>query len=112
MFELVMSADNHVVLQNPFFGIIAIPKNVAMKLSEAIHTIWKGTSPGARRARQLIKLAVLALLFIATFWVVPIGDVVESLLNADPLYLLLGFVLVFPVGYLRAAQRKLLIRLR
>lgn len=81
-----------------------------MKLSEVIQTIWKGTSPGARRARQLIKLAVLVILFIAIFWVVPIGDVVESLLNADPLYLLLGFALAFPVGYLRAVQMKLLIR--
>ncbi|MEA3441118.1 MAG: lysylphosphatidylglycerol synthase transmembrane domain-containing protein [Chloroflexota bacterium] len=81
-----------------------------MNKTQLIREIWRGTTPTARRARRAIKILFLITLFIVLFWIVPIRDVIYALLNADPLYIFLGLILVFPVVFLGAVQLKLLIR--
>lgn len=81
-----------------------------MHKTQLIREIWRGTTPTARRVRRAIKIFFLIALFIVLFWIVPIRDVIYALLNADPLYIFLGLILVFPVVFLGAVQLKLLIR--
>lgn len=81
-----------------------------MHKTQLIREIWRGTTPTARRVRRAIKIFFLIALFIVLFWIVPIRDVIYALLNADPLNIFLGLILVFPVVFLGAVQLKLLIR--
>lgn len=81
-----------------------------MHKTQLIREIWRGTTLTARRVRRAIKIFFLIALFIVLFWIVPIRDVIYALLNADPLYIFLGLILVFPVVFLGAVQLKLLIR--
>jgi len=81
------------------------------KLSQAIHS-WLGrdASPAVRRWRRVLKIALLIGLFAGLFWLVPIQDVFQSLLSADPFLLALGMALALLVIFLDAVQFKILIR--
>ncbi|MFM8321421.1 MAG: lysylphosphatidylglycerol synthase transmembrane domain-containing protein [Chloroflexota bacterium] len=47
-------------------------------------------SPEAQRIRSTIKILILIALFAGLFWIIPLQEVVQAILTADPLYLLLG----------------------
>jgi len=81
-----------------------------MGILKNIQTLWGGTTPKEKRNRRIIKISFLIILFIALFWIVPIEDVLYALLTADPLLVLAGWMLVFPVMYLGAVQLKILTR--
>ena len=81
-----------------------------MNLSQRLRWIWKGETPEAQRARRILKLALLLALFIGLFWIIPIRDVIYALLNADPLFLVLGLLLGVPSVYFNAMQLKILVQ--
>jgi len=81
-----------------------------MKLIHTIRDVWKGVTPAAKRIRRAIKIMFLIALFIVFFYIVPVRDVYNALINADPLYVGFGLILAFPVMFLGAVQLKLLIR--
>jgi uncharacterized protein (TIRG00374 family) len=81
-----------------------------MRIIDIVHSYWDGTTTTGRRTRRLIKILFFIILFVALFWVVPIKEVFYALLSAAPLYVLIGWLLVFPVIYLGAVQLKILTR--
>jgi uncharacterized protein (TIRG00374 family) len=81
-----------------------------MRIIDIVRSYWDGTTTTGRRIRRLIKILFFIILFVALFWVVPIKEVFYALLSADPLYVLIGWLLVFPVVYLGAVQLKILTR--
>jgi uncharacterized protein (TIRG00374 family) len=81
-----------------------------MKLTQSLNWFFRGTSPKAQNARRITKILVLLALFIGLFWIVPVKDVINALLKADPGYFALGLITGFLTAYLTAVQMAVLIR--
>jgi len=70
-----------------------------MKLLNQLRWLLLDRDPRAQRIRRALKILLLAALFLALFWVIPVQSVLRSILSADVLLFLLGYglsvVLVF-----------------
>jgi uncharacterized protein (TIRG00374 family) len=81
-----------------------------MRLIKALRWFFRDSSPGAQRARRAAKLFILVALFAILFWMVPIDQVIQAVLSADPFYLALGIGLGIFGTALTAVQMEPLTR--
>lgn len=81
-----------------------------MKFLEKLRWFFLGTELEVQRARRLVKIIILLVLFSCLFWIIPIGNVFRALLKADPLYITLGLVLTIISASLTAVELEPLIR--
>jgi uncharacterized protein (TIRG00374 family) len=81
-----------------------------MRILNALRWFFRDTSLGAQRARRAAKLLILIALFVILFWIVPIDQVVQAMLSADPFYLVLGIGLGICGTALTAVQMEPLTR--
>lgn len=64
-----------------------------MQLREFARWFLKSDQPNARRTRRLVKFAIIIGLLIAVFWIVPVKNVIQALLETDPILFIIGVVL-------------------
>jgi uncharacterized protein (TIRG00374 family) len=81
-----------------------------MQLTQTVRWFFNSATPTARRTRSFVKLVILIGLFVAMFWIVPIEQVSQALLSADPALVAIGMVLGFVSIFLRSAEMEPLIR--
>jgi uncharacterized protein (TIRG00374 family) len=81
-----------------------------MHVRQTIGWFFASKTPGAQRARRLVKLLVLLVLFAAIFWMVPLKDVVQAIRAADPALLAVGMGLGFVSMFLSAVELEPLTR--
>jgi uncharacterized protein (TIRG00374 family) len=77
-----------------------------MQLTQPIRWFLQSNTLEARRTRAFVKLALLIGLFVALFWVIPVEQVIQALLNADPGLLATGMALGFLSTALTAVEMK------
>lgn len=80
-----------------------------MKLTETFRWFIIGTSIQARRVRQAAKFLVLVALFLILFWIIPIEEVIRTILTADILNVALGLAFGFVATFFSALQMWILI---
>lgn len=81
-----------------------------MQLSQPIRWFFQSTTLKARRTRSAVKLAIVIGLFVILFWIVPIQQVIQALLSADPALLVAGMVLGLVSTALTAVEMRPLVK--
>jgi uncharacterized protein (TIRG00374 family) len=81
-----------------------------MRLTESLSWFIRGTTPKAQNARRIAKILVLLGLFAGLLWIVPVGEIINAMLTADPRYVALGLVSGFVSTYLTAVEMTVLVR--
>jgi len=81
-----------------------------MQFKQFVQWIVDSSEPKALNARRAIKILILLALFIALFWIIPVGSVVQALLTTDPILFIIGTVLAIVSVFLTAVQMEPLIR--
>jgi uncharacterized protein (TIRG00374 family) len=81
-----------------------------MQLTQSIRWFFQSPTASARRARTIVKLSLVIGLFVVMFWIVPVQQVIQAMLNADPTLLLVGMALGFVSLFLRAVEMEPLVR--
>lgn len=76
------------------------------KLKTFARWFLKSEESNARRARRLVKLAIVVGMLIAIFWLVPVRDVVQALRKTDPLLFAVGVILSLLTIFLTSVQMK------
>jgi uncharacterized membrane protein YbhN (UPF0104 family) len=77
-----------------------------MRLKNFARWFLKSDQPKAQRARRFSKLAIILLMFIALFWIIPLRSVIQALLHTDPILFIVGVVLGLVTIFLSSAQMK------
>ncbi len=81
-----------------------------MQLTQSVRWFFLSPAPRARRARTFVKLSLVIGLFVIMFWVVPVEQVIQAMLSADPALLVAGMALGFVSLLLRAVEMEPLVR--
>jgi len=81
-----------------------------MALINSLGWFFRSPDPQARRLRWMAQLLFILALFASLFWVIPIQNVIRAILNANPLYFLIGLGLTVISTCLTAVQMKPLIQ--
>ena len=79
-----------------------------MKLSKPFQWLGSDASPKAKRARQLLRLAIVLLLFFVIYWFVDFNIILKVISRANPYYVAAGFIVYIGSIYLTALQFKIL----
>jgi uncharacterized membrane protein YbhN (UPF0104 family) len=77
-----------------------------IKLRTFARWFLKSEESNAKRARRLVKLAIVAGMLIAIFWLVPVRDVFQALLKTDPLLFAVGVILSLLTIFFTSVQMK------
>jgi uncharacterized protein (TIRG00374 family) len=77
-----------------------------MYLTQPVRWFFQSTTLKAQRARSVVKLAFVISLFVILFWLVPIEQVLQALLNADPTLLVVGMLFGFISTALTAVEMR------
>lgn len=77
-----------------------------MQLRKFARWFLKSDEPKAQRARRFSKLAIILLMFIALFWIIPLRIVIQALLHTDPILFIVGVVLGLVTIFLSSVQMK------
>lgn len=80
------------------------------KLIGAVRWFFKDASPAARRARWLMSLVLVLVLFAWLFWRIPFQEVLDAFLSADPLYFSFGILVVIPSWLLSSKKLQILLQ--
>ena len=72
----------------------------SVKITQSVKWFIQGDSSNAKRARRIAKITLVVVLFAGLFWIVPFADVVQALLNVNPILLVLGLIIGFLVAFL------------
>jgi hypothetical protein len=75
-----------------------------MRLTQSIRWFFQSPTLTAQRTRSAVKLAIVIGLFVILFWIVPIEQVLQALLSADPRLLVVGMILGFVSTVLTAVE--------
>ena len=75
-----------------------------MQLTQPVRWFFQSTTTTAQRTRSAVKLAIVIGLFVILFWIVPVKQVVQALLNANPGLLVIGMILGFVSTTLTAVE--------
>lgn len=81
-----------------------------MPITKFIRWFLRDDGKDAQRLRRLVKFTLLLALFVGLFWIVPIDQVFQALLEADPLQMTIGMVLGFLATVLTAVELEPLTR--
>jgi uncharacterized protein (TIRG00374 family) len=81
-----------------------------MQLTQAVRWFFQSTTQKAQRTRSIVKLAIVIGLFVVLFWIVPIQQVIQAMLSADPTLLAAGMVLGIVSTALTAVEMKPLVK--
>jgi uncharacterized protein (TIRG00374 family) len=90
--------------------LLAAERIEIMAFIKSLGWFFGSPDPKARRLRWMVQLLFILALFASLFWVIPIQKVVRAILNANPLYFLVGLGLTFISTSLTAVQMKPLIQ--
>jgi len=75
-----------------------------MQLTQPVRWFFHSTTIKAQRTRSAVKLAIVVAMFVILFWIVPVEQVLQALLNADPALLVAGMILGFVSTALTAVE--------
>jgi len=79
-----------------------------MKFTKPLQWLGSDASPTAKRALQLLKLAIVLVLFIVIYWIVDFDKILKVLAGANLYYVGAGFIVYIGSIYLTALQFKIL----
>lgn len=75
-----------------------------MQLTQPVRWFFQSTTITAQRVRSAVKLTIVIGLFVILFWIVPIEQVFQALLTANPALLAAGMMLGFISTALTAVE--------
>lgn len=75
-----------------------------MNFTHTLRWFFTDKTPQAKRARRVLNIILVAILFIGLFAIIPITDVLEALLKADTNYFLFGLLFTLPNIYFTAVE--------